>query len=205
MHANETLRAFTSFVVAGLGLVLPASSASADTFALDLGFSTPPSFLGGHELIPCPFDARPLFELVTTVPGPAGLVLNLDKPVEHQTATRWGTTYMAAAYLTFDGSALITLPEAMGAFYVYVRHASDGLHPFTVETDDGTSLSFTGGTFGARGSAFYVDGDTTIRTVRITSDVPFWFGQLAIAHKIPAPATAGVLICSLMTVAARRR
>ena len=131
-------------VTAAAALVLMLSGvarAEIVVTALD-EWSPPPETLGDYVMQPFPPDDRPLFEDVTSVPGPTGDVL-FDRPLNHRRVgsgwSIWGHGYDGDLYYTMGEMELaLTLPLDTGAFIVYA--SSNCWSYITATADDGTSL-----------------------------------------------------------------
>jgi hypothetical protein len=105
------------------------------------GTGAPPATLGPYGMMPFGPDARPVFDDVSTIPGPTGdlaLSANANHRMIGSGWSTWSHGYAGSVYYVDGTEVTITLPAGTYAFYLYVESNSFGTHPFTVVAD-GTS------------------------------------------------------------------
>lgn len=207
MHRDSNLPAVTSLTtVTAAFIAVGGSTAAAAIVAVDLGLEAPPAYMGGYPMTPFPLDPRPRFEMVTSVPGPAGLDLAFDVRALHQRVDpgHWSHAYFGDVYWATGESLLITLPPATTAFYLYARPGGGGIHPVTVEADDGTGLTrFVEATQDGRGFGLYGTDGSYVRTLRVTAPGNPTVGEFGIL--IPSPASEAALAGAPVMMRPRRR
>ena len=168
----------------------------------------PPGELGGYAMLPFPPDDRPLFEDVTSVPGPTGDVL-FDRPLNHRRVGTgwaiWGHGYDGDLYFTMGEMELaLTLPLGTGAFIVYA--SSNCWSDITATANDGTSLTqYTYWSEGADGWGFYTTGEPALTSISFSAEgCDFAIGEFSIAE-VPEPTGLSLLAAGGLTLLLRRR
>ncbi len=175
---------FGSHEIVALGLAWLFSSlpAMAEIRALELGLNPAPTGLVTTAMQAFPLDTRPLFEEVTSIPGPTGDI-QLPIPLQHRRVgmgwSRWGRGYEGDVYFTGGAEITLVLPPNSYALTGFVGYGA-GTFTYTLSTPAGQHLSQSGyGRDGAYGFILWSDTDP-IPSVTIRSWGTIAIGELQI-------------------------
>ncbi len=153
------------------------------TYSEGPGTGAPPSVLGGHPMTAFSPDDRPLYQLVSDVPDPAGTISFASPLSHHRVQDGWATWshgYLGDVYFTGDGGEKeveITVPTGTKAFSFYVE--PNTFARFTAEAiaDDGTSSEAVEieGYAGARYFGFAGVAGRTVSSITVKASDPMGF------------------------------
>jgi hypothetical protein len=174
----------------GVGAVAPpASAVPVITFDGSPGTGPPPATLGPYTMTAFPLDARPLGQVVTTVPSPLGGQVTFNVGLRHNRVgsgwATWSHGYTGDVYGPTPGTTLtMTLPPNTGAFYFYAEPNPFATFDVTATAQDGTTSGPipVSGFAGAKYFGFYGTGGATIASITVSSSRDFAVGEFGIAN-----------------------